>query len=59
MGLVLKNDTNFKKTGKIRLKVLESTDKWFGVTYLEDRPDAVSNIRKLVDAGVYPEKLWT
>ncbi|MCB0807062.1 MAG: nucleotidyltransferase [Bacteroidales bacterium] len=44
--------------GTIDLKVLKSQDKWFGVTYKEDKPDAVENIRKLIDKGVYPEKLW-
>ena len=37
--------------------VLETLDKWFGVTYKEDKDAVVSALRKLVDAGVYPEKL--
>ncbi|MBN3036731.1 MAG: nucleotidyltransferase [Bacteroidales bacterium] len=45
--------------GAIRLKVLESRDEWFGVTYREDREQAVHNIRALINAGVYPERLWT
>ena len=45
--------------GKIKLKVLESADKWFGVTYSEDKPLAVKNINRLIEQGVYPEKLWT
>ena len=44
------------KTAK--LKVLESADAWFGVTYREDKPMVVANIQKLVDDGVYPEKLF-
>jgi UTP-glucose-1-phosphate uridylyltransferase len=43
---------------KINMKVLESKDKWFGVTYKEDKDDAVRNIAKLIKQGVYPEKLW-
>lgn len=39
-------------------EVLDTTSKWFGVTYPEDRPDTVAKIQKLVDAGVYPNKLF-
>lgn len=44
--------------GKLSVRVLESRDKWFGVTYKEDKPDVVSAIRELVNNGVYPEKLF-
>ncbi len=43
---------------KATLKVLESNDKWFGVTYPEDKPDVVAEVQKMVDAGTYPAKLW-
>lgn len=46
------------KTGKAKLKVLESKDLWFGVTYKEDKELAVRNIAGLIKKGVYPEKLW-
>lgn len=46
------------KEGKATVKVLTSGDKWFGVTYQEDKPYVVSNIKALKDAGEYPEKLW-
>lgn len=46
------------RSGKARVRVLETPDKWFGVTYKEDKPAVVGSIRKLVDAGVYPEKLF-
>ncbi|MDE7325380.1 MAG: nucleotidyltransferase [Lachnospiraceae bacterium] len=39
------------------VKVLKTRDKWFGVTYREDKDAVVSALRKLVDAKVYPEKL--
>ena len=39
-------------------KVLDTTSKWFGVTYSEDRPATVARIAKLVADGVYPEKLF-
>ena len=45
-----------EKKGRVRL--LETPDKWFGVTYKEDKPTVVAAIRKLIDDGVYPEKLF-
>lgn len=45
------------RNDKIKLKVLESKDLWFGVTYQEDKALAVSSIQRLIDQGVYPEKL--
>ena len=44
--------------GKARVRVLETRDKWFGVTYKEDKPAVVASIRKLIESGVYPEKLF-
>lgn len=46
------------RQGKAKVRVLETKDKWFGVTYKEDKPAVVASIRKLVDDGVYPEKLF-
>ena len=40
------------------VKVLDTTSKWFGVTYAADREDTVARIKKLVDDGIYPEKLF-
>jgi UTP-glucose-1-phosphate uridylyltransferase len=40
------------------MKVLPATDQWFGVTYREDKPMAIENIRKQVDQGIYPDNLW-
>ncbi len=44
--------------GTARVKVLDTTSKWFGVTYAEDRQSVVDKIQALVDAGEYPEKLF-
>jgi hypothetical protein len=44
--------------GLARVKVLSTTDSWFGVTYREDRPRVIKNIRALITRGDYPEKLW-
>ena len=46
------------RTGKADVTVLKSNDKWFGVTYKEDKPYVVDSIRELVDMGIYPEKLY-
>ena len=40
------------------VKVLDTTSKWFGVTYAADREDTVARIQKLIDEGVYPNKLF-
>jgi bifunctional N-acetylglucosamine-1-phosphate-uridyltransferase/glucosamine-1-phosphate-acetyltransferase GlmU-like protein len=44
--------------GKARVKVLQTTEKWFGVTYKEDRPMVINSLIKLLEAGVYPVNLW-
>ena len=46
------------KNQKATVKVLNSKDKWFGVTYKEDKPFVTASIKALKDAGVYPEILW-
>lgn len=43
---------------KATCEVLDTTSKWFGVTYSADRPSVVEKIQKLVDEGVYPAKLF-
>jgi dTDP-glucose pyrophosphorylase len=44
--------------GTATAQVLDTTSKWFGVTYSADRPGVVAKIQKLVDEGVYPSKLF-
>ena len=44
--------------GTATVKVLDTTSKWFGVTYAADRQSVVDKIQSLVDEGVYPNKLW-
>ncbi len=46
------------ESGKARVKVIETPDKWFGVTYREDKQAVVDSLRALIAAGVYPEKLF-
>ena len=44
--------------GTATCRVLDTTSKWFGVTYAEDRPETVARIQALVEDGTYPEKLF-
>lgn len=46
------------KGSNAKVQVLHTADKWYGVTYADDKPTVVAGIRKLKDDGVYPEKLW-
>ena len=43
---------------KLAVRVLTSKDKWFGVTYKEDKDSVVSELQALIRHGVYPEKLF-
>lgn len=47
------------REGKISVKVLETGDKWFGVTYQEDRELVIESVRALITSGVYPEDLYS
>jgi len=44
--------------GKARVRVLRSQDKWYGVTYREDKPTVVAAIAEKTRAGLYPDRLW-
>lgn len=44
--------------GRARVKLLETHDCWFGVTYREDKESVTESIRALIRDGVYPEKLF-
>ena len=44
--------------GKAKVRVLDTPDKWFGVTYQEDKQAVVDAIRGLIRDGVYKEKLF-
>ena len=50
------NDLIKTKTASVRL--LQCDEKWFGMTYKEDRESVVKSIRQLVKTGVYPGNLW-
>ena len=41
------------------VKVLETHDKWFGVTYKEDKPAVMDSFRKLIEQGIYNKDLYS
>lgn len=47
------------KAKKASVKVLETPDKWFGVTYKEDQPSVTAGIRALIDSGMYRNDLYS
>jgi NDP-sugar pyrophosphorylase family protein len=46
------------RSGKATVKVLDCREKWFGMTYREDREMVVAKIQELVDQHIYPGNLW-
>jgi dTDP-glucose pyrophosphorylase len=49
---------NFVKSGEITIKILMSNERWFGVTYREDKPFVVENIKKMIRNGTYPARIY-
>jgi hypothetical protein len=43
----------------VTVKALETADKWFGVTYKEDKPLVVESFKRLIQQGVYREELFS
>lgn len=46
------------REGRAEVTVLKSKDRWYGVTYREDKPVVVKAIQSLKEQGLYPQKLW-
>ena len=46
------------RENKVTVQVLETKDKWFGVTYREDKPTVVESFRALIESGVYAPDLF-
>lgn len=44
--------------GRASVAVLKSSDKWYGITYKEDKPVVVRAVQNMKDEGLYPEHLW-
>lgn len=47
------------EAGTVSVKVLDTSDKWFGVTYKEDKPGVVASFEKLIAAGEYNANLYS
>ena len=41
------------------VRVLKSEDRWWGVTYQEDKPQVKAALKALAEQGLYPDPLWT
>lgn len=49
----------FVKSGEITIKILMSNERWFGVTYREDKPFVVDSIRTMIRKGIYPARIYS
>jgi uncharacterized protein YgiM (DUF1202 family) len=47
------------KAGEATVEVIKTTDKWFGVTYKEDKQYVIDSFKQLIADGVYKEKLFS
>jgi len=48
----------FIKRGEIKVKVLMTNERWFGVTYRDDKPFVVESIKKMIRKGIYPVRIY-
>jgi UTP-glucose-1-phosphate uridylyltransferase len=48
----------FVKNGQITIQILMSNERWFGVTYREDKPFVVESINRMVKEGTYPSSIY-
>ncbi|HEX7494140.1 MAG TPA: sugar phosphate nucleotidyltransferase [Bacteroidales bacterium] len=48
----------YVKNGEITIKILMTNERWFGVTYREDKPFVVENINSMITKGIYPAKIY-
>ena len=48
----------FVKNGEITIQILMSNERWFGVTYREDKPFVVESIKKMIRNGIYPARIY-
>ncbi len=46
------------EAGKAQVTVLKSFDRWYGVTYKEDKQNVVNAVKNMKEKGLYPQKLW-
>lgn len=46
------------RSRRASVRIIESRDQWFGITYREDREQVIAILNELIRQGIYPEKLW-
>ncbi len=46
------------KSGKHKVKVYNTPELWYGMTYREDKQKVIEAIKRMTDNGIYPERLW-
>ncbi|HIW40292.1 MAG TPA: nucleotidyltransferase [Candidatus Eubacterium pullicola] len=56
--LIPKVTDDLIKEGKATCRVLTSSDRWYGVTYREDKENVMNALQSLKDKGIYPDVLW-
>lgn len=47
------------KSNKADVEVIETSSKWYGMTYKEDKEEVENAIKNMIDEGLYPSKLWS
>jgi dTDP-glucose pyrophosphorylase len=48
----------FVKSGQVKIKILMSNERWFGVTYREDKPFVVDSLKNMISRGIYPTSIY-
>jgi len=49
----------YVKNGQITIQILMSNERWFGVTYRDDKPFVVESIKKMIRKGIYPARIYS
>jgi hypothetical protein len=49
----------FVKSGEVTIQILMSNERWFGVTYREDKPFVVESLNLMIAQGVYPSGIYS
>ncbi len=49
----------FVKSGEITIKILMTNERWFGVTYREDKPFVVESLKQMIRKGIYPARIYS
>lgn len=49
----------YVKNGEVTIQILMSNERWFGVTYREDKPFVVESIKKMIRKGIYPARIYS